>query len=42
MAEDDKPKFDIPWATLLPIVAVLAGIIVQFRPLVSERPAAPR
>jgi ABC-type multidrug transport system fused ATPase/permease subunit len=40
MAEDDKPKFDIPWATLLPIVAVLAGIIVQFRPLVSERPAA--
>jgi hypothetical protein len=40
MAEDDKPKFDIPWATLLPLIAVLAGIIVQFRPLVSERPAA--
>ncbi len=41
MAEDDKPKFDIPWATLLPIIAVLAGIIAQVKPLVSERPAVP-
>jgi hypothetical protein len=41
MAEDDKRKFDIPWATLLPIIAALAGIVVQFRPLVSERPAVP-
>jgi hypothetical protein len=41
MAEDDKRKFDIPWATLLPIIAALAGIVVQFRPLVSERPVVP-
>ena len=41
MADNDKQKFDIPWATLLPIIAAVAGIIVQFRPLVSERPAAP-
>jgi hypothetical protein len=41
MADNDKQKFDIPWATLLPIMAAVAGIIVQFRPLVSERPPAP-
>src|SRR5215469_12194110 len=41
MAEDDKQKFDIPWATLLPVIAALAGIVAQFRPLVSERPPIP-
>ena len=41
MAEKDKPKFDIPWATLLPLAAVLAGIIAQYKPLVSSRPAVP-
>src|SRR6266481_6753331 len=41
MAANDKPKFDIPWGTLLPLVAVVAGIIVQYKPLVSERPLAP-
>ena len=41
MADNDKRKFDIPWATLLPIIAALAGIVAQFRPLVSERPAIP-
>jgi hypothetical protein len=41
MAESDKPKFDLPWATLLPLVAVLAGIIAQYKPLVSSRPPVP-
>jgi hypothetical protein len=41
MAEGDKAKFDIPWATLLPLVAALAGIIAQYKPLVSSRPTAP-
>lgn len=41
MAENDKPKFDLPWATLLPLVAVLAGIIAQYKPLVSSRPPVP-
>jgi hypothetical protein len=41
MAENDKPKFDLPWATLLPLAAVLAGIIAQYKPLVSSRPAVP-
>ena len=41
MAEDDKRKLDIPWATLLPMVAALAGIVAQYKPLVSARPAAP-
>ena len=41
MADSDKPKFDIPWATLLPLVAVLAGVIAQYKPLVSKRPAVP-
>ena len=41
MAESDKPKFDIPWATLLPLVAIVAGIIAQYKPLVSSRPAVP-
>jgi hypothetical protein len=41
MAEDDKRKFDIPWATLLPVIAALAGIVAQYKPLISARPAAP-
>src|SRR5215469_8814702 len=41
MAGNDKPKFDLPWATVLPLVAVLAGIIAQYKPLVSSRPAVP-
>jgi hypothetical protein len=41
MAINDKPKFDIPWATLLPLVAVLAGLVAQYKPLVSKRPAVP-
>jgi hypothetical protein len=41
MANNDKPKFDIPWATLLPLMAVLAGIVAQYKPLVSTRPATP-
>src|SRR5437870_4294469 len=41
MAEDEKRKLEIPWATLLPIVAALAGIIAQYKPLVSARPAVP-
>src|SRR6266496_6352422 len=38
MADNDKPKFDLPWATLLPLVAVLAGVVAQYKPLVSTRP----
>ena len=41
MADDDKRKFEIPWATLLPLLAALAGVIAQFRPLVSARPNIP-
>jgi len=41
MADNDKRKLDIPWATLLPLAAVLAGVIVQYKPLVSERPSVP-
>jgi hypothetical protein len=41
MADNDKRKFDLPWGTLLPLVAVLAGIVAQYKPLVSTRPAAP-
>jgi hypothetical protein len=41
MAEDLKQKLDIPWATLLPIVAAFAGIVAQYRPLVSTRPPVP-
>jgi hypothetical protein len=40
MAAADKPKFDIPWGTLLPLAAALAGIIAQVRPVISERPTA--
>jgi hypothetical protein len=41
MPEDDKRKFEIPWTTLLPVIAALAGVVAQFRPLVSTRPNAP-
>lgn len=41
MADDDKRKFDIPWATLLPLIAVLGGIVAQYKPLISARPAVP-
>jgi hypothetical protein len=41
MADNDKPKIDIPWATLLPLAAVLAGVIATYKPLVSERPSVP-
>jgi hypothetical protein len=40
MADDDKHRFEIPWATLLPVIAILAGVVAQFRPLVSTRPSA--
>ena len=41
MADEEKRKLEIPWATLLPIVAALAGIIAHYKPLVSARPASP-
>ena len=41
MAENNKPKFDLPWGTLLPLLAVLAGVIATYKPLVSERPSVP-
>ncbi len=41
MADNNKPKFDIPWGTLLPLLAVLAGVVAQYKPLVSKRPTVP-
>jgi hypothetical protein len=41
MADNNKPKFDIPWGTLLPLLAVLAGVVAQYKPLVSTRPSVP-
>ena len=41
MAEDQPRKFDLPWGTLLPVIAVVAGVIAQFKPLVSTRPPVP-
>jgi len=41
MADNGKPKFDLPWGTLLPLLAVLAGVIAQYKPLVSTRPPVP-
>ena len=41
MADNNKPKLDIPWGTLLPLLAVLAGVIATYKPLVSERPSVP-
>ena len=37
MAEEQARKFDLPWGTLLPVLAALAGVIAQFKPLVSTR-----
>src|SRR5689334_4789432 len=39
MAEDQPRKFDLPWGTLLPLIAMLAGVVAQYKPLVSERPS---
>ena len=36
---DNKPKVELPWGTLLPLLAVLAGVIASYKPLVSERPS---
>ena len=41
MADNNKPKVDLPWGTLLPLLAVLAGVIATYKPLVSERPSVP-
>jgi hypothetical protein len=41
MAEPPKSKVELPWGTLLPLIAALAGILAQYRPLVSSRPPAP-
>src|SRR5438876_3095156 len=41
MADNDKRKIDIPWGTLLPLAADLDGVLVQYKPLVSERPSVP-
>jgi hypothetical protein len=41
MAEEQTRTFDLPWGTLLPVLALLAGVIAQFKPLVSTRPPVP-
>ena len=41
MAEGQTRKFDLPWGTVLPVLAVLAGVIAQIKPLVSTRPPVP-
>ncbi len=41
VSEETKPKFEVPWGTLLPVLAALAGIVAQVRPLVSTRPSVP-
>src|SRR6266700_4226335 len=41
MADNDKRKIDIPWGTVLPLAAVLAGVVAQYKPLLSERPSVP-
>jgi hypothetical protein len=41
MAEEPTRKFDLPWGTMLPVLAALAGIFAQFKPLVSTRPPVP-
>jgi hypothetical protein len=38
MADEQTKKFDLPWGTLLPVLAALGGVISQFKPLVSTRP----
>lgn len=41
MADETTKKFDLPWGTLLPVLAALGGVISQFKPLVSTRPPVP-
>jgi hypothetical protein len=41
MAEESNRKFEVPWGTLLPLLAALGGIVAQFKPLISARPPAP-
>ena len=41
MADEQTKKFDLPWGTLLPVLAALGGVISQFKPLVSTRPPVP-
>src|SRR5450432_185499 len=41
MAEESNRKFEVPWGTLLPVIAALAGILAQYKPLVSTRPSVP-
>src|SRR5438093_1092192 len=41
MADNDRRKFELPWGTVLPLLAVLAGVIATYKPLVSERPPVP-
>src|SRR5947207_13092033 len=41
MAEEQPRKFDLPLGTLVPLLAVLAGVVAQYKPLVSERPSVP-
>jgi hypothetical protein len=41
MADEPTKKFDLPWGTLLPVLAALGGVISQFKPLVSTRPPVP-
>jgi hypothetical protein len=40
MSDDAKPKFEVPWGTLLPLLAALAGVVASIKPLVSTRPPA--
>ena len=41
MADEQTRKFELPWGTLLPVLAALGGVISQIKPLVSTRPAVP-
>lgn len=41
MADEPTKKFDLPWGTLLPVLAAVGGVISQFKPLVSSRPPVP-
>jgi hypothetical protein len=38
MADEQTRKFELPWATLLPVLAAVAGLVAQYKPLVSTRP----
>src|SRR5947207_13393029 len=39
MAEEQPRKFDLPLGTLVPLLAVLAGVVAQYKRLVCERPS---